>query len=563
MSTKQDVSYGQAPSPQQLLLQGPDLIIQQQQLQRKQALIDALRAQSLEQIDGGRGRISWTQGLAKLANAWVASSMQKKNDKAAAGIYQGMGARQNAMFGIGANGPGATQMQPQQAMPQQPQPMPAPPTQTITPVDPDVALNAPMATPQPQQAPQQQAPQQPPMQPQQGYPMSLSGNSQQDAFDYASNPEEYTKAMITSHAPVAPAQMMRQAQAALARGDMAGAQAILGQLSKDQYIAPINGRPGSTIRDPRDPSRILGYDAPTVEGAFPTYGPNGMPTGYQSAPGAQQAMAGMAGAKAGAIAAAQSPYDVVEVYNPQTGQYQKVPKSAITGGMGPNGQIVPSGPMVSNPGPSAQSAGAASGTNSANQFNEAISSGQAAKDSIRQIDLIQTAAQGLSTGRGAGAVSDAKSAWNVIAPDALKFNQENVAKFDEMKKNASALGLSLAGAASGSNGTTDARLNTALSALPGANYSPAAIQEVSYNLKGLQSGAYGRSQAAAKWQQSHGPESYPQFQSTWQQAYNPDIFYYRQKGTKAFGDWYGRLPKDHQGQVRQQMNTLAQLGAFE
>ena len=130
MTTSQNVSFV-GPSPQQLLLQGPDLLIQQQQLERKQNLIDALRQQSLQQIDGGRGNISWTQGLAKLANAWAAGSMQKKNDALAKGVYQAMRDRQNTMFGLGPNGQRPPTQQPYtQSAPAPAASMPAPPTQT-------------------------------------------------------------------------------------------------------------------------------------------------------------------------------------------------------------------------------------------------------------------------------------------------------------------------------------------------------------------------------------------------------------------------------------------------
>ena len=361
---------------------------------------------------------------------------------------------------------------------------------------------------QPQQPPQQ-APQQ------QGYqpgPMSLTGNPQQDMAMYAMNPQEYTKSVIAAHAPVDFAKLLQQA--GIDPLSPLGRQIMQSQLAKQNYIAPINGRPGSTIRDPNDPSRILGYDAPSINGAFPTYGANGMPTGYQQAPGAVQAQAAMEGATAGAKAAAQAPYELVTVIDPNTGASFQQPKSTITGGAGapagaPSGGGLngyygaPSGAPMGNQsglGPGQQSANTTAGTNSANGFNDAIKAGENAKNAMRTINNIMTAANGIQTGTGAGTLSEVKSGLNVVLPKSMQFDTRDIAKFDEIKKNAASLGDQLSGAAGGG---TDARLKNALDSLPNANYSPAAIQEVATNLKGLQAAALGRDRKSTRLNSSH------------------------------------------------------------
>ena len=55
MATKQNVSFGQPTALMQYT--APDLIVEQQQIARRQALIDVLREQGLQPIDGGRGAI--------------------------------------------------------------------------------------------------------------------------------------------------------------------------------------------------------------------------------------------------------------------------------------------------------------------------------------------------------------------------------------------------------------------------------------------------------------------------------------------------------------------------
>lgn len=447
--------------------------------------------------------------------------------------------------------------QPPQMAPQQPPPMQAPMPQ--------------------QEAPPQEAPQQA-----QRGPWSLSGDPRQDMSAYMMNPEEYGKAVIASHAPTDIAKMMMQA--GIDPSSALGHQIMQAQIAKQNYIAPINGRPGATIRDPSDPTKVLGYDAPSINGAFPVYGPDGMPSGYQQAPGASQAMGAVAAAEAGGKGAGGAPFELVTVVDQTTGAKYQVPKSQLLGGAGtPSAGSPPAGggslnsyygrgapagkpsggPALSNQsdlGPQGQNAATTAGTNSANGFQSAIDEGVKAKDASRSIDLILTAAKGLPTGAGSDTLSTIKSRVNAFTTGVgggPVFNTANIAKFDEIKKNAANLAAQLSSGA-GQTGT-DARLNNAIQSLPNAHYSPAAIQEVGLNLKGLAAAANARSIAAANWQQQHGPGSYSQFQSTWQKAYNPDLFYHVQKGDLAA--WAKGMSATARARVLDQYRSLKALGA--
>lgn len=539
----------------------PDLSVEQTKLQRQYELAQALRQMSLQNDVPQRGAYSWTQGAAKIAEALAARHMTKRADEKQLAVNQAYASRLGSMFGGQPKG-GDPNSTPSQASDPS-APLSGVPTQSP-------GASSPAQTPSPSGAGASSG------------PWSLTGDPQQDMAMYAMNPDKYGETVIASHAPVDMAKAVQQAQAAMARGDIATATALLQNVQKNNYIAPINGRPGSTIRDPLNPSHVIGYDAPSIEGAFPIY-EGGSPVGYQQAPGAQAAIAGVAGAKAGATASAQAPYDLVTVTDAEGRSFQ-IPKSAVPGvgggqgGSAPGGGLngyygkgapaqgggIPAGPggigVQTGIGPGQQSASTTAGTNSANGFNEAIQGGVNAQNAMRTINNLMEAGKGLPTGPTSGTISDIKSGVNAISGafgGPQVFDQSQIAKFDEMAKNAATLGDQLSSAAGGG---TDARLHNALKSLPGSHYSPQAIQEVGNNLKGLQSAALARSQAAAAWQQLHGANSYPQFQQAWQRAYNGDIFYHLQKGDVA--QWSKGMSASEREHVMGQYRQMKAMGAF-
>ena len=66
-------------SPQALI--APDQAVEQQQVQRQSELAAALRQMSMEPIDASNGgNISWTQGMAKLAQAIAGGFVQRSAD---------------------------------------------------------------------------------------------------------------------------------------------------------------------------------------------------------------------------------------------------------------------------------------------------------------------------------------------------------------------------------------------------------------------------------------------------------------------------------------------------
>ena len=609
----------------------PSLQVTQQQIQRQTELANALRQMSFDPIDASNGgNISWTQGMAKIAQAIAGRVVQNRADKQQIQLnkdYQ-TGLQGSGLYGSytkpGGGGPasgGGGQSPPPASI--------APPAPVMNvPDDPNAAPNGPPQAPpppMPQQGqgdplaamPQQQMPpqgQQAPPQ-QQGQfvpgPLALGHNVLQNTMLAQQYPEQYGKSLVENvakgGAPTEIEIMQQHLVEAAQRGDMGQVHALSAAIQKAIYTAPVNGRPGSTIRDPYDPSKVIGYDAPNIEGAFPTYGADGMPNGYQQAPGAAQAQAAMAGAKAGATSSAQAPYDLVKVVDAQGAEHM-VPKSFLTGGGGAPPPPSPSGgggtapgtiggyyankggggggapapagtPGLGNTsqlGPQTTQSLTTAGTNSANVFNEAITGAQTGKDALRALGNIMTAANGLSTGSGAGQLSSTKSGFNamadglgltslgnkVLGPIGLQvgFNRDTIARFDEIKKNVSNLAdqLSKGGGSTG----TDSRLTNAINSLPSDHYAPAAIQEVGWNMSALAQRNVSYGNVAAQWQAQHGPGDSAAMQSTWQKAYNPDLFYHMQKGDLK--QWQSSIKSPTVlAHVLDQARTLRSLGAFQ
>jgi len=529
----------------------PDLAVQQQQVQRQQDLIDALRGQSLQPIDGGRGAISWTQGAAKLADALAARVMQKRNDKQSVAMSQAMASRLGPMFGMpaAAGTPQATALatalkggDPASAA----GPIMVNPTAVGgSQVPASAPLSPPVAPPAPDASP---ATSPPPVSPQAGgsYPMSLSGNPQQDFMNYAMSPEEFMKARIAASAPADFTKLLQQS--GIDPNSPIGRQLMQSQVAKQNYIAPISGRPGSTIRDPNDPSRVLGYDAPNIEGAFPVYGPNGMPTGYQQAPGATQAFAAAEGAKT-AGKAANTP---ITAFDAQGNPVFTNELDAAHGGQG--GALRPQAPL------GAVAAANVVGTNSANAFQQISDSAADVPNrllALRQMDQLVSDPKTL-LGPGSDAANRFKGVLATFAPGvAPPQSVTNGAEFNKWAAQYSArtaqeLGLS----------GSDSRLALAVHATPNGEMTAPALKAIIPQMVGFENAKAGMARAAQTWQQTYGPQSVQAFRNAWNQNYDPRVYTWMAQGPKAFAQNVAGLSKPEAARLRQKYLTLKQIGAL-
>jgi hypothetical protein len=79
-----------------------------------------------------------------------------------------------------------------------------------------------------------------------------------------------------------------------------GRQLMQAQVAKQNYVAPLNARPGSILRDPNDPSKIIAFNPHIPDGGMPQFDANGNVSQINALPGAaaitqQMSQAGAAG----------------------------------------------------------------------------------------------------------------------------------------------------------------------------------------------------------------------------------------------------------------------------
>ena len=554
----QNVSFA---SPASLVV--PDAAAQQAQIQRNQMLAEALRQQSLQDTQAGRGAVSWTQGLSRLADALVAKKLNKKVDAQNTALAQQYATGLRQMFGGGA--PGGQQEQ--QSGSRSSEVVGGPPQPgSLEALASQMGPAGNLGSPSPQQPAGESAPPSVPpsgagagMAPSQSGPMSLTGDPGRDMSMYMLNPEEYTKNVIASNAPVDMARTVQQAQSAMARGDLATANALLAKVQHDNYTAPLNGRPGSTLRDPYNPSRILGYDAPSVEGAFPVYGPDGMPTGYQQAPGAASAIQQQAAAKATGQAAG----DLVDVYNPQTQQMVKVPKSAVLSGAANGGAPFAAGAPLG-----ASNFAGTMGDAGGKFFSGLADSASDAPNRIyalRQMLPLVTGPSATQFGPGtdvavkfAGFVNgigkSLKQNWN--------FNGQNITNINEFNKFASQ--YSARAAQDLGLGGSDKRIEMTVAATPNGHMTNDALRHVIPQMIGFENAKQGMANAAAQYARMHpGPNAQADFLTSWRANYDPRIYTWMADGTvkQNMAALKKSNPADYSAIIRK-ATLLGQIGAI-
>lgn len=273
----------------------PDLSVEQAKLQRQYELAQALRQMSLEQVDGGRGPVSWTQGAAKIAQALAGRNLVRRADDKQLAVNQAYASRLGSMFGGHPKGGDPTSTPSQASDPSAPLSNIPHPIQSV---DPDAAAST--SSPAPSAPPAAQAGNQP------GYtrgPLSLTDNPTADMLEFTQQPEKYWDArnqqnqarleqQLKDNAPVELARTVQQARAAMDRGDMATAHTLLASIQKSNFIEPSKLSPGDLLHSNMGEPDIIAPDTKT--GLQFSQGQNGWSA--SPIPGVQAQLASNAGA---------------------------------------------------------------------------------------------------------------------------------------------------------------------------------------------------------------------------------------------------------------------------
>jgi hypothetical protein len=382
--------------------------------------------------------------------------------------------------------------------------------------------------------------------------------------------------MIAAHAPVDLAKTVEQAQQALARGDIVTAQTLIASIQKQNYMAPIEMRPGATAADPLNPRHILAVAPQNIEGANPEIGPDGQWTGrYTQAPGAAGAIETAAAAKATGGAAA----DLVQTVDPKTGQSRYVPKTSLLGGGAPTpangsggglnglfggGQGGGAPSNVSGLAPGAAAALADTGKHSAAAFQAISDRASQSRDAINALNNINQIASG-PTQFGPGSESATRFAGIVNGLGKAvgfqpNFNAANITNINEFNKWAAQYSARTA-AALGLTGS-DARMNLTIHATPNGEMTNDAIRSVVPAMVGMERSVLGMDAAKAQWLQSHTPDTSQQFQTQWNKNYDPRIYQWMAAGPQVLRNNLAKLPPADRAALIAKSNALSQMGAF-
>lgn len=385
------------------------------------------------------------------------------------------------------------------------------------------------------------------------YPMSLSGNRSQDFMDYAMNPDEFSKAVVASHAPVDSAKMTAQMRDAVARGDYQTAAAIKAQLTKANFIEPTNIREGGAAIFNDGSNRIM--TSPKTEvGMQNDRDAQGNVIGQSNVPGALAAIGQSEAARAGGKAADSLPYETAPTYNNTTGQTELIPRSATLAGGYPT--TAPLGaPQFAD---TSAKAGAGYFTGLA----------ESAADAPNRVYALNQMKGMLASRTQFGPGTDAAVRFADFANGIGKaigfqgnFNGQNVTNVNEFNKR-SAQYSARAAADLGLSGS-DKRLDMSVAATPNGHMTNQALGAIIPQMIGFEAAKQGMANAGAAYAQAHpGPNAQGQFLSQWRAAYDPQVFQTTSLPANEQGAAIGRLAPPQRAAMARKWQTLKSLGAF-
>lgn len=633
--------------------------IDAQQIARQQELADALRQRSIEPIQVQSGNISWTQGLAQLAQVLAANHLQRQ---ANASQWDAGARAQNArsQMHYGANAPqidmSANPYNASEAGRNfgqrikdfvsggPPVGQPNHIAALATAISPN-AGNGPLVTPSVSAlsaGPTRTPPPSPPSFPQTGQaPAPVSGANGSNVLAPSSPPMPVasnagTNAPPPAPSPTAPPPPANQALAAPRDQlfpTMTADQGMYSELNApDEYWKGVISanqptdvvknliaqgfKPGSPEFDAalNNVNRKAGFIDPTVirggssafmnDGSNRTvYAPN-VPEGYQPARDAQGNVTGIVpiaggpGAVRGSAAAKSigaADGDLVPIGNDAQGRAIYGRKSDYLQPPTNSGSPPSNGPMPGagkgsgslqntyGPNPNASASGAATTPNgpattispaqrgaqeqagriSADTYNRIISAGEGKSESEQALQMIKELGSTTNTGPGAGWAAAIEGGVNRVARGAgfnNVFDDKHVAKIQEITKLVSSLGLLSGG--TGKNGATDARLKTALDALPDPEKAPQALQTIAPYLAARAASDRSQSRAAANYYQTFGADTAPKFQVDWNRNNDPRIFQWMQEGPNGVKAHMNQLSPSERNVVAGKYQALKKMGAF-
>lgn len=547
----------------------PNLAQTQQQIEMERQLGSQFMGQGMQtpqmqSIGGVAIRQSPIEGLARMLQTWGGAAMAQDAMQKQSGLNQQYAQYLRGQFGMGDSAPAQDPGIAQQQSDADSNPAYAASLQALSergaapgPTKQSSALAQALMAQQPAAAgagvQQQPAPAAPSSG--QGMNMTIPGMSPQQAMGmYLMNPDKYSEAMLSQYK--APDIVTKMRAAGIDPSSQIGRQLLQGNIAKDNYIAPVEGRPGGWTIYP-DGRRVWNPSVPT--GGMPTYDQGGNFNGVAPLPGAAGVAQGQSQAEAAGKAAVKpmTAYDAngQPVFTNELAAAQGGGQPGAGGRFGgyqvpgqPSGQLRPAPVAGTNEGR------AAIAQANAKKFNDLTAGAADSPTRINVLDnIIQLSQDGVNTGPGAAWQNKilGYAANSPILGSLVAGKQNSVAQFQEMQKFLAQNGLRQWQAAGGTG--TDAQLNAAMHANPNDSHFPQALQALAKWNKAGELALQAKANAANAYMQQNGNDAtqYNQFDNLWRQNFDPRIAQMQLMNPQELQQFTSKLaPSDRSGLLK-------------
>lgn len=552
MATGNPFTTAQAPAGLQML--APDLAAQQMQLSRQQKIADMLREQSMtpmgdtQTIGGWAIQKSPLEGLAKLAQALGANRSQSQTDEKQLSLSKALMGRMGDILGGGGSDPSASALT--QGAAQQPS-TPDASGEMVNQggVGPTLA-NALRMDSAPKAAPN-------------NFTMGnllkgqvigdLGGQAAGAAYWDGFKPTEGMKTdKYLGYSP----QESRTTEDA--------------KRFKEGYIAPVNARPGSILRDPKT-NMPIAYNPHIPDGAAPTFDASGNVTGMNPINGALPLIQ----ANARALAAGKAEVTPQSGFDGNGNPVFTNQLSAATGGAGASGGApggtspvnvgrfgsykAPGGAVAPGLAPGVATAAEGQAAQNTKRSGVLVDSASDSPTRVNVLDnILQLSRDGVATGPTAEWTNKVKGVVGSV-PGFTGW-KDDVTGYQEMKKflNQNAI---RAWTAAGGTGT-DTQMNAAMQANPNDKMFPAAVQKMAQWAKAGELALQSKASAQDDWlsRNANNPQAQNQFESAWRKNFDPRVYQLKQMEPAEMQGFVAKMPANERAALLQKYSTAKQNG---
>lgn len=254
----------------------------------------------------------------------------------------------------------------------------------------------------------------------------------------------------------------------------------------------------------------------------------------------------------------------VPAFNPQTNQpvllskQQFANKTGVGAPAGQSGEIPAAGGIPAGPPLGAQAAAEVTGKESAQQGIDLQQAADAVPQKKAILGNLDAALGNFTSGAAADWKLIGKKFANAANPFGDTFNAKTIASQEEFNKQATMLAQQQFQTLGGTG--TDMKLGSTMHTSPNELLSNLGNHEIIALLKGNEDAIRAKNEAWQNWQQTHGSQSYGQFQTEFNKEYDPRVFQAQYLDAEGKKSLLSGMTKTEQTQFRNAYNTAVEKG---